>query len=240
VRASSPERSGCSAVDPLSDILAACAESDPEGTWAVVRRWTEHGDPRFRVLAASFLGSAWPIYGESIASLLQELVNDEERRVQSAVKRAQAEMARLHMPVLRSRLSEAAGRRSQIVGRLQRLEGDLKEGVYFREIVLSIIIVTLAVMPSGFVLSAFLGLLIGLRGGSSELLWMVVLVTGGIGILAFFTVLDRLKRSRRRGVAGRREQYELEMASLREQIAELDTEIATKKAQIAALEKCSR
>ena len=109
------------AVDPLSDILAACAESDPEGTWAVVRRWTEHGDPRFRVLAASFLGSAWPIYGESIVSLLQELANDEERRVRSTAKRAQAETARLHMPVLRSRLSEATGRRRRIVERLRRL-----------------------------------------------------------------------------------------------------------------------
>jgi hypothetical protein len=227
------------AVDPLADILATCAESEPEGTWAVVRRWAEHSDPRFRVVAASFLGSAWPIFGERI-SLLQELASDEERRVQSAAKRAQAEAARLHMPVLRSRLSEATGRRSQIAGRLRRLEAGLKASIHFGDVVLSII-GALAAMFVGFMFSGCLTAIIRLateyRG---SLVAMGILVMGVAGVFGFVTMLARLRRNKKQLVAARREQYELEMAELREQMTELDTEIANAKTQIAVLEKSSK
>jgi len=227
------------AVEPLADILAACAESAPEGTWEVVRRWAEYGDPRFRVLAASFLGSAWPIYGETIISLLQELVNDKERRVQLAAKRVQAEMARLHMPVLRSRLSEATGRRGQIVGRLQWLEARLSEGASSADVGQAIVL-ALCTAVLGFIWCGCLGSLFAPRDERSSLLAIVFLVAVGLGVATYYRVLNRLQRKKKQLVAERGEQYELEMASLREQMAELDTEIANTKAQIVVLEKCSK
>ena len=231
------------AADPLADILVACAESNPESTWAVVRRWAEHGDSRFRVVAASFLGRTWPTYGESIAGLLQELANDEEREVQSAVKRAQAEMARLHMPVLRSRLSEATGRRRQIVGRLRELEAGLKESVHFGDVVLSMLGALAAAWFScvPFVcLSQFIGSIVESRDLQFSIFLLSLLFPMGIGVFVLVGMLARARRKKKRLVATRRERYELEMASLREQMAEVDTEIVTTKAQIATLEKCSK
>ena len=100
--------------------------------------------------------------------------------------------------------------------------------------------VALGAAGLSFMFCGCLGSLITSKEGRSSILILAVLVAGGIGVFTLFRMLDQSKRTRKRLVAERREQYELEMASLREQMAELDTEIATKKAQIAALEKCSR